>query len=174
MNVTVFCSQYDVAEGYMSAAEDLARRLGEGGHSLVWGGARTGMMGLVARTVQSVGGRAIGVIRAEIDDQIYDGADEMHVVSDVAAMNAGLIERGDAFIVLPGGIGTLHELTELLRMRKNRKHAKNVLVLNTDGFYEGMRVQLERMGKEGFIVPDVIGSVRFASTPEELMGFLSH
>ncbi len=173
MNITVFCSQYDVAEKYMQDAESFARLLGEHGHAIVWGGARTGMMGLVAKTTQRAGGRAIGVIREEIGDEIYADADEMHVVADVAAMNQGLIARGDTFVVLPGGIGTLHELTELLRMRKNKRHTKDVIVLNTDGFYDGIRMQLERMGREEFIVKDVVNSVHFADTPNAALALLS-
>jgi uncharacterized protein (TIGR00730 family) len=169
MNIAVFCSQYDVADTYMDAAAKLAKGLAENGHTLVWGGADSGIMGLIARTAKASGGRVIGVIRDNIKNTAYEEADEMHIVPDVAGMNAGLIERADAVVVLPGGIGTLHELTEFLRMRKNRLHAKETHVLDTDSFYAGFAAQWQRMGDERFIDPDVIGSVRFHAEPAVLV-----
>lgn len=173
MNVAVFCSQYDVATEYMEAARSLAEDLALQGHVLVWGGADSGIMGLIARTAKASGGRIVGVIRATIRESAFDGADEMHIVDDVADMNAGLISRADTVIVLPGGIGTLHEVAEFLRMRKNRLHGKTTHILNTGGFYDGFAAQWRRMGDEGFVERDVIESVTFHSDPHALVRALS-
>lgn len=173
MTVAVFCSQYDVATEYMDAAKGLAQGIAENGHVLVWGGADSGMMGLIAHTAKASGGRIIGVIRDDIKETAFSGADEMHIVTDVAGMNAGLISRADAVVVLPGGIGTLHEVTEFLRMRKNGLHTKMTHVLNTNGFYDGFASQWRRMGDEGFITRDVYASLGFYLSPHDLVEALS-
>ena len=113
MNIAVFCSQYDVAEKYKDVAATFARLIAKQGHSLVWGGADEGLMGLIAHTAQDGGAKVIGVIREKIKHKAYKNADEMIIVKDAKEMNIGLIERGDVIIVLVGGIGTLNELTEV-------------------------------------------------------------
>src|SRR3989344_5766610 len=105
MNICVFCSQYDVAEKYKKAAETLARLIGERGHTLVFGGCNTGLMGVVAETAKKGGSRVVGVIRERIKDKAYKEADEMIVVKDSKEMNQGLIERAGALVILVGGIG---------------------------------------------------------------------
>ena len=77
-------------------------------------------------------------------------------------MNLGLIERADVIVALVGGIGTLNELTEVLRMRKNGFHTKPVVFVNTDNFYSGLREQLQKMASEGFLKKDIMDSTYFA------------
>jgi|SRR3989338_1029628 len=173
MNIAVFCSQYDVAEKYKDVAATFARLIAKQGHSLVWGGADEGLMGLIAHTAQDGGAKVTGVIREKIKDKAYKNADEMIIVKDAKEMNIGLIERGDVIIVLVGGIGTLNELTEVLRMRKNGLLNKPTIVLNTDNFYDGFKQQLQKMHSEGFLNDDVVQSVYFADTPEEAMDHIS-
>ncbi|MBI4128562.1 MAG: TIGR00730 family Rossman fold protein [Parcubacteria group bacterium] len=171
MNITVFCSQYEIAENYKKAAQTLARLIGERDHTLVWGGTDTGLMGVIARSAQENGARVVGIIREKIRDRAYKNADEMIVVKDSKEMNLGLIERGDVIVVFPGGIGTLNELTEVLRMKKNGLLDKPTVVVNTDGFYDSFREQLLKMHDEGFLNREVIDSVHFAPTPEEAIRF---
>ncbi len=104
MNIGVFCSQYDVAEKYTKDAEKLARLIGEGGHSLIWGGADEGMMGLIASTAKVNGSKIIGVMREILKTKAKKDADEMHIVSNAYEMNLGIIERSDVIIALTGGI----------------------------------------------------------------------
>ena len=172
MNITVFCSQYDVAEPYRAAVEDLAQRIAAGGHTLVFGGGDTGLMHTLALGVHTHGGRVVGVIRKPIAKEAYQDADEMHVVADTREMNRGLIERGDVIVALIGGVGTLNELSDLLRSLKNGTSRKPVVVVNTDGFYDGLKQQLLRMQKEGFVRDDVMRSVCFADTPEDAMRYI--
>ncbi|MDO8522072.1 MAG: TIGR00730 family Rossman fold protein [bacterium] len=172
MNICVFCSQYDVAEKYKGAAETLARLIAEHKYALVWGGADEGLMGLIARTAQRGRSRVIGVIQEKIKDKAYKNADEMIVVKNGRDMNLGLIERGDVIIVLVGGIGTLNELTEIVRMKKDGEQNKPVVIVNTDHFYDGLKQQLQRMNDEGFLRDDIMNSVHFVGTPEEAMHHL--
>ena len=172
MNISVFCSQYDVAEKYTKAAADFARLLASRGHTLVWGCGDEGLMHVIATEAQRGGARLIGVIREQIKDKAFASADEIVVVHNAYEMNLGIIERGDAIVVLIGGIGTLNELTDVLRMRKNGLLDKNIAVLNTDNFYEHFKEQLERMLGEGFLRKDVFESIHFASTPEDAMRYI--
>lgn len=172
MDIAVFCSQYEVAEKYKAAAEALAHLIAKHGHALVFGGADEGLMGLIARAAQGRGARVIGVIREQIKDKAYKNADEMIVVKDAKEMNAGLIKRGDVIVVLVGGIGTLNELTEVLRMRKNGLFNKPTVVVNTDNFYSGFKKQLQKMRSEGFLRKDVLDAIYFADTPLEAMGYI--
>lgn len=172
MNVAVFCSQYDVAEKYRIVAETLARLIAERKYTLVWGGADEGLMHVISDTAKRGGSRVIGVIREPIKAKAKKDADEMHVVPNAYEMNLGIISRSDAVVALVGGVGTLNELTELIRMNKNGQHAKPIIFVNTDGFYDGLKAQLERMGDEGFVKKSVMESVYFATTPEDAMSYV--
>ena len=173
MNIAVFLSQYGVAEKCEKTAETFARLIAKHGHALVWGGGDEGLMHTIAETAHRGGARTIGVIREQIKGKAYKDADEMIVVKDAKEMNLGLIERGDAIVALAGGIGTLNEITEVLRMRKNGLLNKPTVVINTDNFYGGLKQQLQKMHNEGFLKTDVMQSVYFADTPEDAMDYLN-
>lgn len=172
MRIAVFCSQYEVAEKYKKVAEEITQLIAAHKHSLVFGGIAEGLMGIVARGAHAGGSRVIGVTREQIRDRVYANANEIHIVENAYEMNLGIIERADAIIVLAGGIGTLNELTEMIRMIKNGVHQKPVVIMNTDNFYEGLRVQLNKMHEEGFLRDDVMQSVQFVSTPRKGMDLI--
>jgi len=169
MNITVFCSQYEVAEKYEKTAEMFARFVAERGYALVWGGCDEGLMHIIAEAAHHGGARTIGVISEQIKDKAYKNADELIVVKNAREMNLGLIERGDVMVALAGGIGTLNEITEVLRMRKNGLLNKPTIIINTDNFYSGLKQQLQKMHGEGFLNENVVKSVYFADTPEDAM-----
>lgn len=173
MKIAVFLSQYDVAGRYADVVETLGRSIAGHKHTLVFGGGDEGLMHVLAETVHKKGGRVVGVIREPIKDKAYKNADEIIVVKDAKEMNFGLISRSDAIIVLIGGIGTLNELTELVRMKKNGEQDKPTVVVNTGGFYDGLKQQLERMSHEGFLRDDVAQSVHFVETPQEAMDYVN-
>jgi len=174
MKIGVFLSQYDVAGKYTVVVESFATELAKRGHGLVFGGCDEGLMHVLAMTAHKGGAKVIGVIRAPIRHKAYKDADEVVVVDDAHKMNLGLIERSDVIVVLVGGIGTLNELTEIIRMKKNGEQDKLVIIVNTDRFYDGLKQQLQRMNAEGFVRDDVMASVRFADTPEEAMQYIEH
>jgi uncharacterized protein (TIGR00730 family) len=174
MNVCVFCSASEIAEKYTKPAQELGKLLGESGHSLVWGGSDKGLMKLIASSVEDAGGKLVGVSVEMFSHVARKNTHEMIVAKTLGERKAVMLERADIIVVLVGGIGTLDELTEVLELRKHGMHTKQIIVLNTDGFYEGMKVQLERMEKEGFLMS--AGNARslkeliyFADTPEEIM-----
>ncbi|GAA1163689.1 hypothetical protein F4556_002317 [Kitasatospora gansuensis] len=172
MNITVFCSAYSLDEKYTAPAAEFARLLGAGGHTLVWGGSHAGLMGLLADGVKEAGGRLVGISVEFLAHKTYEGADELVMARDLAERKAQLLARADALVVLVGGLGTLDEITEVLELKKHAMHEKPVVVLDTEGFYGGLRTQLERMDAEGFLPRPLAELISFAAEPAEALALL--
>ena len=151
MNICVLLSAADLDPRYTRPARDFAELLGEGGHTLVWGGSDTGLMKVVADGVQEAGGRLVGISVDLFREYARKDADEMVFAKDLAQRKALLLQHADAIVVMAGGLGTLDEATDILERRKHRLHNKPVVLLNTAGFYSGLVLQLRRMEEEGFL-----------------------
>ncbi|UNB50741.1 TIGR00730 family Rossman fold protein [Mycolicibacterium sp. YH-1] len=151
MNVCVFLSASDLDERYTRPAREFAELIGSGGHTLVWGGSDAGLMKVVADGVRESGGRLVGVSVEFLRSFARTDADEMVITRDLAERKAQLLAKSDAIVVMPGGLGTLDEATEILELRKHKLHDKPVVLLNTAGFYDGLMMQLRRMEDEGFL-----------------------
>jgi uncharacterized protein (TIGR00730 family) len=172
MNVCVFCSASDLPDKYVRPAGQLAQLIAQHGHDLVWGGSDTGVMKIVADGVQAGGGRIYGVSVEMLRARARPDADEMVIAKDLGERKAMMLARSDIIVVLPGGLGTLDELSEILELRKHGAHEKRVIVLGTDGFYDGLRAQLERMEAEGFIARPLSGFIAWAPTPESAIDLI--
>jgi uncharacterized protein (TIGR00730 family) len=172
MNVCVFCSANDLADKYMAPARQLATLIAEHGHSLVWGGSDTGVMKIMADGVRAGGGKIYGISVEILKERARPDADEMVIAKDLGERKAKMLARSDVIIVLPGGLGTLDELSEILELRKHNAHQKVVIVLNTDGFYGGLRTQLGRMSTEGFIKRPLAEYIAYADTPNEAIALV--
>src|SRR4051794_1668442 len=107
MNILVFCSAQDVPEKYTKAATELATLIAEGGHTLIWGGSDSGTMKVIADAAQAAGGKTHGVSMELMKELARKNADIMEVAKDLAERKAFMLERSDAVVALPGGIGTL-------------------------------------------------------------------
>ncbi|MFE9422743.1 TIGR00730 family Rossman fold protein [Kitasatospora sp. NPDC006697] len=173
MNITVFCSAYSLDDRYSAPAADFARQLGAGGHTLVWGGSDAGLMGLLADEVRAAGGRLVGVLVEMLAHKGYQGADELVMTPDLPTRKAELLARADAVVVLAGGLGTLDEVTEVLELKKHGLHGKPIVLLDSAGFYGGLRTQLERMDAEGFLPLPLAELVAFADAPAEVFALLA-
>ncbi|MEU3946672.1 TIGR00730 family Rossman fold protein [Streptomyces sp. NPDC029526] len=171
MNICVFLSAADLDERYTRPAREFARLLGKGGHTLVWGGSDTGLMKVVADGVQEAGGRLVGVSVDFLAAKAREGADEMVVAPDLAERKRLLLEKSDAVVIMVGGTGTLDEATEILELKKHGRTDKPVVLLNTAGFYDGLKEQFRRMETEGFLPRPLTDLVFFA---EEPVGALAH
>lgn len=172
MNVCIFCSASELPEKYTHAAREFATGLALRGHTLVWGGSNRGMMKVIADAARDAGGRIVGISTELLRAQARDDADEMLVMPTLAERKAKLLERADAIVVLPGGLGTLDEITEVLELKKHNLHDKPIVFLNTEGFYEGLHQQLGRMDREGFLPRALEGLLHFAATPDEALAHL--
>ena len=169
MNIAIFCSASNVDEKYTAAAREFASSLARKGHTLVWGGSNKGTMKVIADAAQATGGKIIGVSMKMLETEARKNADNMFVMPTLAQRKAKLLELSDAIVVLPGGLGTLDEITEIMELKKHNVHTKDIVFLNTDGFYNGMKQQLERMEREGFLPGALSNYLYFVATPQEAM-----
>ncbi|MEU5366131.1 TIGR00730 family Rossman fold protein [Streptomyces sp. NPDC005925] len=171
MNICVFLSAADLDDRYTRPAREFAKLLGKGGHTLVWGGSDTGLMKVVADGVQEAGGRLTGVSVEFLAARARPGVDAMVVAKDLAERKKLLLEKADAVVIMVGGTGTLDEATEILELKKHGHTDKPVVLLNTAGFYDGLKEQFRRMEDEGFLPRPLAELVFFA---EEPAGALAH
>lgn len=138
-NVCVFCGSRDGdGEGYARLAETFGAALGQRGWTLVYGGGTLGLMGRIAKATQAHGGAVVGVIPEAMDtvEVAYRDAEELIVVDTMRQRKQIMDDRADAFVVLPGGFGTLEELSEVITHRYLDYHGKPVIILNHGGFYD--------------------------------------
>ena len=138
---------------YAEAARATGQWIGEHGGQLVYGGGRNGLMGIVAEATQAAGGRVVGIIpKALVDlEQANTHCDELHVVDTMHERKALMADRSDAFIALPGGIGTFEEPFEVWTWRQLRYHDKAIGVLNVAGYYDALLVFLANSVRAGFM-----------------------
>ncbi|WP_330307464.1 MULTISPECIES: TIGR00730 family Rossman fold protein [unclassified Streptomyces] len=172
MNICVFLSAADLDDRYTRPAREFAKLIGKGGHTLVWGGSDVGLMKVVADGVQEAGGRLLGVSVDFLAAKARAGADEMVIARDLAERKALLLEKADAVVVMVGGTGTLDEATEILELKKHGKTDKPVVLLNTAGFYDGLKEQFRRMEDEGFLPCPLADLVFFAEEPVGALTYL--
>ena len=140
-HICVFCSSSDnVDREFFEAAEELGVLIVKHNCALVYGGARVGLMGRLAKSVHANGGEVVGVIPDFLKDKelAYDGADEMIVTEDMRDRKTIMEERSDAFVALPGGFGTVEEIMEILTLKLLKRHNKPVVLVNTKNFYDHM------------------------------------
>jgi uncharacterized protein (TIGR00730 family) len=166
--VTVYASSSErIAARHFAVAEELGRRIAEQGWELVWGGGRYGLMGALSRGARAAGGRLRGVILQQfIDKNVHcEQTAEMQSVTDMRLRKRGLDEAGDAYIALPGGLGTLEELLEILSFKQLGLHQKPVVVLNAFGYWDPLLAMLERGFADGFIQPHFRGIYTVAADP---------
>jgi uncharacterized protein (TIGR00730 family) len=156
--ICVFCASSErIAPHYVELAAEVGAELARRGHSLVSGGGSVSCMGAVARAARAGGARTVGVIpqalRAwEVADE---AADELVVTPDMRSRKGEMDGRADAFLTLPGGIGTLEELMEIWVARVLRMHDKPVVVLDPDGIFALLQEQVNLLVRNGFARPSV-------------------
>jgi uncharacterized protein (TIGR00730 family) len=157
--VCVYCASSDgIDPRYVELAAELGSALAARGHSLVSGGGRVSMMGAVARAARAGGARTVGVIpqalvRLEVAD---DDADELLVVPDMRTRKGLMDERADAFVTLPGGIGTIEELMEVWTARSLGMHHKPVVLLDPWDDYRPLLDLTESLQRNGFVRPTAL------------------
>jgi uncharacterized protein (TIGR00730 family) len=160
---------------YRQAAAAFATLLAEHGIGLVYGGGRVGLMGVLADAMLARGGEAIGVIpQALVDREVgHGGLTELRIVGSMHERKAEMAELADAFVAVPGGIGTLEELIEVYTWSQLGLHDKPCGVLNVNGFYDGLAAWLDHAVEEGFLRAEHRAVLQVATTPAELLDRLS-
>lgn len=162
--ICIYCgSSTGVSPAYRQAATRLGQMMGEAGIGLVYGGGGVGLMGVVARAARQAGSKVVGII----PDFLYEREgqnielDERIIVSDMHTRKRLMFERSDAFVALPGGIGTLEELIEMLTWSQLGRHGKPIVIANVAGFWGPLNELLQHMLQEGFIRNDPTFSPRY-------------
>jgi uncharacterized protein (TIGR00730 family) len=154
--ICVFCgSASGRAPTYAAAARELGQLLAKRGIGLVYGGGNVGLMGELADAVLDSGGRAIGVIPQQLVDReiAHGGLTELHVVENLHQRKALMAELADAFLTLPGGVGTMEELFEVWSWGRLGLHSKPCGLLNVNGYFDSLRTLTDQMVTEGFLEP---------------------
>ena len=173
--VCVFCGSATGNQPvYREAAEAMGSLLAKRGIGLVYGGGHVGLMGVIADAVLAGGGEAIGVIPQALADReiAHAGLTKLHVVDSMHTRKAMMAERADAFIALPGGLGTMEELFEVLTWRLLGIHRKPAGLLDVAGYYAPLTTFLEHSITEGFLRTEQL-ALHVASEPDALLDLLA-
>jgi uncharacterized protein (TIGR00730 family) len=152
--ICVYCgSSAGTDPAYVAGAARFGEILAEAGIGLVFGGGSAGLMGAIAKAMQARGGEIIGIIPEFLTarENTFRGATEVVVTRGMHDRKQLMFERSDAFVALPGGIGTLEELVEQLTWAQLGRHQKPILIANLKGFWDGLLELLNHMGRAGFI-----------------------
>lgn len=171
-SVAVYCgSRFGDSPSFADAARTLGHLIGQRGATLVYGGGRVGLMGALADAVMAAGGQVVGVIpQALMDREVgHAGLTELHVVQTMHERKQLMAERADAFISLPGGIGTLEELYEVWSWQQLGYHDKPVALLNVEGYYDALLEFHRAMHARGFVSDAQFNALLVDADPARLL-----
>jgi uncharacterized protein (TIGR00730 family) len=171
-NICVFCgSSDDVDQRWLELSRDVGKALAARGHGVISGGGRVGMMGTLATGARAGGGHTLGVIpQSLVDREVADrDADELVIADGMAARKTVMVDRADAFLVLPGGLGTLDELFEVWTTATLGLHDKPIVLLDIDGYYAGLLAWLEGLVATGFVRATALDRVHVAPGLDEAL-----
>ena len=175
MNITVYLgASYGTDPALQEAVRELGQWIGQSGHTLVYGGSDSGLMGVLARSVMAAGGDTIGVEPQFFIDEGYelDGLTQLIVTQDMTERKTKMIELGDAFIAFPGGTGTLEEITEVMS-KVSLKHLNAPCILyNLNGYYASLKALLDHMIEMGLSSPARQEGIYFATSLAEIKGIV--
>lgn len=158
----------------MAAAFELGALIAKAGYGLVYGGARGGLMGTVADGALSVAGEAIGVLPKQLADleQAHESLTELHIVGSMHERKRIMHDLCDAFIAMPGGIGTMEEMFEVWTWTQLGVHRKALALYNVNGFYDPLEAFMDNMVSEGFVRPVHRQMVLTGTEPAQLIADL--
>ena len=175
-SICVFCgSSAGNRPAYGVAARQLGKTLARRAITLIYGGGRTGLMGILADSVLSSGGRVVGVMpRALVDKEVAHSAlTEMHVVASMHERKAMMAELANAFVVLPGGFGTFDEFCEILTWSQLMFHSKPCGLWNVEGYWDHLIAMFDHASAEGFLRPQHRGLPVFADDLDTLLAAMA-
>lgn len=172
MNITVYCaSSSKIRPSYVDAAAELGRLIAERGHTLINGAGTMGLMGASTDACIAAGGRTVGIIPQFMVDEGWAHQDmsELIVTADMHERKACLTQMADACIALPGGLGTLDELFDVVTLKQLGEFLKPIVILNTDGFYDRLLEHIQYAMQENMLRIEHASAWCVASTPEEAL-----
>lgn len=175
MNIAVFLGAADGNDPiYADTARAIGKWIANNGHTLVYGGSKRGMMGKMADACLENGGKVIGIV---VDYQLlqgrrHQGLTEYIHTQTLTERRLELIDRADAYIALPGGPGTLDEITEITSLDRLNENDKPCILYNVDGFYQPLKDMFQKMMDEGFAEEEYFSHLRYADNFEDLVHLL--
>lgn len=173
--ICVFCgSSHGARPAYAAAANRLGTLIAQRGYSLVFGGGNVGLMGEVARAAHAGGARVLGVLPSFLQhlEQPLKTAEELVVVPDMQQRKSIMLARSDAFISLPGGLGTFDEIFEVLSTAQLQVHQKPLVLVDTEGYFTQFEQLIARIVREGFAIRSIDKFYRIVPTPEAALDFV--
>lgn len=174
MKICVYCGSAAPSDEYVALADTLGERMATRGDTLVYGGGRVGLMGELARAVKAGGGQVIGVIPESLIqlELGYGDADELVVTKDLRERKGIMELRADAFVALPGGMGTIEEVMEIITLRQLRLTTKPLVLLNHAGFFDPLIALFAHLSERGFVKPNYPQFYHLAGTVDEVLAYL--
>ena len=174
-SLCVYCgSRPGKLESFTQTAKAVGEWIGQHKGQLVYGGGNNGLMGIVAASTQQAGGRVVGIIPHALAEMelARDDCDEFYLVDNMHQRKQMMAERADAFLALPGGIGTFEEFFEVWTWRQLGYHNKPIGLLNVDGYYDGLLAFMRTTVNEGFVSDWQMNLIQQSSNLEELLPLL--
>ena len=171
-SICVYCgSSPGASPAYAEAARKLAQEMVKNNIALVYGGGNVGLMGIIASEVMKLGGEATGVIpKALLDKELgHDGLTRLHIVKDMHERKAMMAELSDGFVAMPGGMGTLEELFEVLTWAQLGFHYKPISLYNVEGFYNNLIAFVDHLVSQRFVSSDQSGLMMHEADPVKLI-----
>ena len=172
MNICVYgASSNDIDKMYIEAGEALGEVMAKSGHILIFGGGQTGLMGAVVRGIYRCGGKSIGIAPTFFDQPgvLFEECTEF-IFTETMRERKDLMERkADAFIMTPGGIGTMEEFFEIYTLKQLKQHNKPIGILNTGGYYDDLITMLEHTVEKGFLKAECLNLFVVSDDPEILL-----
>lgn len=177
MNICVYgSSSAQLAPEFFEAAEAFGGLIAAAGHSLVFGGGREGLMGAAARGAYSRKGRITGIAPSFFNEPgiLFEHCTEMILTETMRERKQLMDERSDAFVVLPGGIGTFEEFFEMLTLKQLGKHDRAMVLLNTRSYYTPMLRFIEAAVEQGFVSRSCLTLFYMADTPADVLSYIEN
>ena len=175
MNITVYLGANEGNDLTLTeAVRELGTWIGESGNRLVYGGSKSGLMGVLAKSVVSSGGEVIGVepvFFVERDLQ-YEGLTQLIITRDMSERKTKMAELGDAFIALPGGTGTLEEISEIMSKISLCHLDAPCIIFNHNGYYDGLKQLLDKMIERGLSTKERQSKIFFAESVDDIISLL--
>lgn len=175
-SVCIFCSSANTSpEPYRTLAREVSTALAKRNLTVVYGGGRVGLMGIVADSALAAGAKVVGIIPHSLREREYqhDGLTELHIVPDLHSRKRMMVERSDAFLVLPGAMGTLDETFDVLTWKRLKLHSKPVLIYNHKNYWDALLTLIDHTIDEKLAQPRDRGLFDVVTNVEEMFAALA-
>ena len=179
MKICVFgAASFEIDQNYINLVENLGELMAKRGHELVFGAGGNGLMGAAASGVRKQNGRIYGVIpkffKDEIIEAIYDQCDQLIFTETMAQRKSKMEDLADAFIIVPGGIGTFEEFFEVLTLKQLGRHTKPIVIYDIDGYYKKLEEFLDFSIKQKFIKDNCKKLYGYETDPQKVFEYIEN